>query len=378
MKLNVEVLDCASAERQLAEQWDRLLARNVLPPAGLDATAGPVWFGAVSEAFGTAARSKVVTLREGDALVSVLPVVSEPGGWFCRRLFAPTLLYGGRNGFVLREPSVETLHATLSALTCAFGRWQSMRLTLVEGGEGEALLALACARYGYRTVSDGGEPSPHFPLLADSAAFSAKMSKGLKQTLRTAANKFKALGSLEYRELGAEAEVEWAIEAILAIDRASWKQEAGTAITCHPEQERFYRALLPRAARAGMLQGQIALLNGQPIAFNFGIAQSGVFCCLKHSQTHEHQTLSPGQLLNAELIARLRERGVGVYDYMGKVEAHKMRWSDANGLYTCRQVWIYPPTFCGRVGYLVHELKRQAARWLKRDRPTAAAPEVGG
>jgi CelD/BcsL family acetyltransferase involved in cellulose biosynthesis len=373
MNLQVDVLDGTVAPERLRAAWARLLERNVAPPGGLDATSGPVWFEAVVAAFGKGDRSRVVVLREGESVVALLPLVVEAG----RRLMAPTMLHGGRNGFLLGTPSAELLGATLGNVRQAFGAWLSLRMMLVEGSEGEALLAEVCTRYGYRAIADSEEPSPYFPLLADAAEFSARMSKGLKQTLRTAANKLKALGVLELREIGPEADADWAIESILTIERASWKQEAGTAITCHPEQERFYRELFPRAARAGLLYGQIALLNGRPIAYNFGLLHAGVFCCLKHSQTLEHQGLSPGQLINAEMIGRVRERGAAVYDFMGKVEPHKMRWSDANGLYTRRHVWIYPPTLGGRLAWLLHTLKRRLRRVLRRAAPAAPAADAG-
>ncbi|MBX3607588.1 MAG: GNAT family N-acetyltransferase [Piscinibacter sp.] len=372
MNLKVEWVDGASAPERFGDAWSGLVGRHSAPPGGLDATAGPVWFAALSEAFGTAARSGVVVLRDGEAVAGLLPLVRESGR-ACRRLMAPTVLYGGRNGFVLDRPDADRLHALLCGVREAFGAWQSIRMVLVDGGETDILLREAAARHGYGLIHDEGEASPYFPLLDDEAAFSAKMSKGLKQTLRTATNKFKALGPLDLRPFGAESDVDWALESILAIDRASWKQEAGTAITCHPEQERFYRALFPLAARAGLLYGQIAMLAGRPIAFNFGLVHAGVFCCLKHSQTLEHQALSPGQIVNADMIGALRARGVATFDFMGKVEPHKMRWSDANGLYTRRQVWIYAPTICGRIGHLLHRVRR----WLRQSLRPAPTGTTG-
>ena len=375
MILRAELVDNPAAVERLGECWDSLVAANSALPGGHDATSGPLWFDAVSAAFEIERNAKVVVVRDGDTVVAILPVACEPTPSFCRRVFVPTVLYGGRNGFLLSQPSVEMLGALLGGVRKAFGRWQSMRMILVEASDSEQLLKQVCEREGYRSISDSEGQSPYFPLLSDATTFSAKMSKGLKQTLRTSANKFRALGELEFRELFDESDAEAAFASILAIDRGSWKHDAGTAITCHAEQERFYRALFPRALRAGLLYGQILLLNGKPIAFNFGLVHAGIFYCLKHSQTVEFQGHSPGQLLNANMITQLRTKGVTMYDFMGKPEPHKLRWSDATDLYGRRQFWIYSPTLCGWLGWTWHSVKR-LARGVLRGRKTAAAQEA--
>jgi CelD/BcsL family acetyltransferase involved in cellulose biosynthesis len=373
--LEVEVVG-PEVPAQLREDWDRLLTARASLPAGHDPTSGPAWFESLCAAFDIGARTRIVVLRNG-GLVGVQPVVCDAGrsGW--RRLSAPTTLYGGRNGMLLDGSDPERLNAMLSAIGRAFGAWQSMHMLIVDGSDTAASIASACARYGYRVVEDELGPSPYFPLYDDAQTFAASMSKGLKQTLRTAANKLSSIGALDIVEVNADSDLRWAIDSILAIERSSWKHEAGTAITRQPQQERFYRELFPRAARAGLLCGQVALLGGRPVAYNFGLIHAGVYCCLKHSQTLEHEASSPGQLLMAGMISSLRARGVKAFDFMGKVEPHKLRWSSEHRQYTRRQVWIYAPSASGRLGYALHVAKRGVRDLLARRRARASSAEDG-
>lgn len=371
MALQTQVLDNPAAFEQLRACWDGLVLKNSGPILGHDATSSFAWFEALLAAFSNAKDTKIVVVLQGTEIVALLPVVAENTQAGCRRLFVPTVLYGGRNGFLLSRPSAELLTALLGGIQKAFGRWQSLRMWLVDQSESGLLLRQTCASAGYQVVSEPGGLSPHFPLHEDAQVFSAGMSKGLKQRLKAAPAKFSALGQLVYQELRDETCSEAAMQAILAVDQGSWKQQAGTAITCHPDQERFYRALFPRALRAGLLYGQILYLDEKPIAFSFGLVHAGVFSSLKHSQTTEFERLSPSHLLNAAMIDKLRAAGVATFDFMGESEPHKLQWSDATGFYQRQPVLIYSPLLCGRIGFAIHEIKRLALRTWKSRKPKA-------
>lgn len=365
MAMHTQVLDTPMAFDQLRNSWNGLVLKNSGPILGHDATSSFAWFEALLTAFPNARNTKIVVVHQDAEIVALLPVVSEETHLLGRRLIVPTVIYGGRNGFLLSHPSAELLTALLGGIQKAFGRWQSIRMWIVDKSESSQLLKQTCISDGYKVVSEPGGLSPYFPLCNDAAAFCAGMSKGLKQRLKAAPVKFSALGELVYQELLDESCFDTAMKAILAVERGSWKQEAGTAITCHPDQERFYRALFPRALRAGLLYGQILYLDEKPIAFSFGLVHAGVFSSLKHSQTTEFERLSPSHLLNAAMIIKLRAAGVTTYDFMGESEPHKLQWSDATGFYERQPVLIYSPSLWGKIGFAIHEIKRLALRSLK-------------
>lgn len=371
MPLHIEVLADLERLSTIEAAWESLTKENTTPLDGLDATNGPLWFATLMRVFAQARASRIVILREGADIVGLLPMYAEPGIRFCQRLVAVTELYGGRNGFLLARPDPLLLATLLRGASQAFGGWQSIRTMLVEGSVSARLLEQLVGSSGFRAVHDSGWESPYFPLLEDAKDFNAGMSKGLRQTIRTASNKLRPLGELRFIEISGPGDANQAMEAILEVERLSWKHAAGTAITCVPEQEAFYRALFPEALASGSVYGQVLTLNGKPIAFNFGLIRSGVYLCLKHSNTQEHQPLSPAQILNVNLVDRLRERGVSTYDYMGKSEPHKLRWSTQTAAYTRRPVWIYSDTTCGRVGHATHLAKRWLRHHLRKPRAVA-------
>lgn len=374
MPLRIEVLSDASQIAALRASWASLTQESAAPLVGLDATNGPLWFELLGRVFRKARCARIVVGYEGEQVVGVLPVYVEPGQQVCRRLVVATELYGGRNGFLLSKSDPALLAEMLRGVRRAFGSWQSIQMTLVEGSPSAQVLEQLVGNSGFRRLAEPGWSSPYFPILEDAQVFNAGMSKGLRQTIRTANNKLRPLGDLSFVEVCEPGQAQLAIDSILAIERLSWKQEAGTAITCVPEQEAFYRELLPAGLAEGLVYGQVLLLNGDPIAYNFGLIRSGVYSCLKHSNTTEHQPFSPAQVLNANLIDSLRARGVRLYDYMGKAEPHKLRWSGQTASYQRVPTWIYSDSPCGQAGYALHRLKRWARDHLGRETPKDTEP----
>ena len=376
MSVRIEVLADAKKFAALTNDWEALAEECTIPLDGMDATNGPFWFETLSMAFNQVKNARIVVGYEGDEIVGLLPLYAEASRHSCQRLVAPTELYGGRNGFLLKRADPDLLCAMLRGAREAFGSWQSLRTTLVDGSKSARLLQQVVQATGFSSFEGAGSASPYFPILGDQASFNAGISKGLRQTIRTAGNKLRPLGELsfvEFHELEASGR---AIDSILAVERQSWKHEAGSAISCVPEQEAFYRALIPRGMANGCVYGQVLMLDGNPIAFNFGLIRSGVYSCLKHSNTNEHQSLSPAQVLNINLIDCLRARGVHVYDYMGKSEPHKLRWSNQTNTYIRRSVWIYNETTCGRFGYVANRVKRWALDQFGRTMKNDPAPET--
>jgi CelD/BcsL family acetyltransferase involved in cellulose biosynthesis len=378
MSLSTEVLCDHSEVAALAPHWRALVAEAAEDLRGLDATNGPLWFSALARAFPQASTARVVVLREHGEVVGLLPLLTEPARLAGRRLAPVTSLYGGRGGFLLKLAEPRLLAALLQATVRAFGAWQSMRVTLVRGSTSERLLRAVAPGIGLGLIEEEDDESPYFPLRGDEQAFMSGMSKGLKQTLRSATNKLRALGELRAVELASLTSPDAALETILAVDRASWKHTAGSAITSEPRQVGFYRELFAPGLREGLLYGQVLYLGEQPLAYNFGLLSSGVYSCLKISQTAQHEALSPAHVLNLQMINVLRKRGVVMYDYMGKVEPHKLRWSDQTARYGRHPVWIYNHSAQGALGWAMHRMKRGVKRLLTREAAGATGSPPAG
>ena len=333
MTIEIEVLAAPGTYEALRDPWNELVHEDPQNLLGFDATSTYEWFEATLAAFPEAADSRVIVAREGNEIVGLLPVLIDKSKRFGPRLRTPTELYGGRTGPLLRGSAPELLPALLTGLDQACPGWTTLQLTLVAGSESARTLIETCRQRGYGAVCGDPRESPFFPILATPDEFLRGIAKDVRRHLKAGENGFKKLGALQYRAYTHEHEAPALLDAVLAIERKTWKHEAGTAITRNPSQERFYRELFPRAMRSGLLHAEVLLLEQQPIAYNFGLHRGGVYSCLKHSHVQSLDKLTPSHLVNLALINNLRNRNTVTYDFMGRTERHKLRWSNANGVY---------------------------------------------
>lgn len=373
MDLNTVILDTAAAYQTLRNDWNRLVLEDPLNLAGQDGTSTFEWFETILASFAEASESRVIAVYRGDELQALLPLIIDRTNRIGPRLRLPTELYGGRNGPIMCSAGGEVLEALLDGLDKACPGWISLQLTMLATHRHTAAFLGIVERRGH--AHDRGAPrkSPFFSLQESSAVFKSGVSKSVQQMLRTSRNKFSKIGNIQFREYRHEAESTALIELVLAIERGSWKHAAGTAISTQARQEAFYRALFPLAMRHGLLLAEVLELDNIPIAYNFGLLNQQVYCCLKHSNLEIYDKLSPSYLVNESLIERLRAAGVVSFDFMGLPDAHKLRWSSQTGFYT-RHTWtIFSQSPKGRLAAVLLRLKN----WLVYLRPQLKANKQG-
>jgi len=341
----------------MRDDWNALVRADAVNLQGVDGTSTFEWFEAIASAFPEAEVSRVVVAHEADVILGVLPLVIDQSSRLGARLVAPTELYGGRNAPLLYSNDPAILCAMLGALDAACQGWMSLQLTLVANGEAERTLVEACKQLSLQTTCGAEQLSPYFPILDNADEFLRGVSSDLRYRLKISARKLAEAGVIAYRKFTHEDQAQELMENVLAIERQSWKHEAGTAITNIPRQQDFYRELFPRALRSGLLSALVITLDERPIAYNFGVTHCGVFCSLKISQVEDLEKFSPSHLLNLELINQLRLSGVRSYDCTGSSEPHKLKWSNSSRHYSRRQWLVFNRSAKGQFSFLSHQLR---------------------
>jgi CelD/BcsL family acetyltransferase involved in cellulose biosynthesis len=369
MKIDIEILSSSIAYEGLRAQWNALVVEEQASLLGMDGTSTFEWFETILKAFPAAAESRVIVARAGGKLVGILPLIINRESRLGVRLLAANELYGGRNGPLLMPPKAVVFDAMRGALDAACPNWLSLQMTLRADSDTTNVVINALNSAGFAGRRLPNQVSPYFPLLESADDFKCGVSKSVLQTIRTSRNKFAKIGTLSIREYSDASKADELLELVLAIERKSWKHEAGTAITTQPRQEAFYRFLFPLAMKTKLLYAEILFLQNEPIAYNFGLIHQRVFSCLKHSNVKDYDKFSPNYLLNESLFVNLRCKGVVTFDWMGLAEPHKMRWSENNGTYQ-RDTWVfYNRTFKARLITFYQRLKRMLERIRERCAP---------
>jgi CelD/BcsL family acetyltransferase involved in cellulose biosynthesis len=168
------------------------------------------------------------------------------------------------------------------------------------------------------------------------------------------------MGAVALRRAGAPAEVDAALADFLALEAAGWKGTGGTAIALDPALVRFYEAIARDAAARGALAARALTLDGRPVAMHLGIVHRGVYHLPKTAYDERLGAVSPGQLLQREVLAECEARGLAAFDFLGPDMAWKRDWEPE--LAPHDWLYVYRPSLAGR---LLHGLKHRVRPAVK-------------
>jgi CelD/BcsL family acetyltransferase involved in cellulose biosynthesis len=202
---------------------------------------------------------------------------------------------------------------------------------LVEGGPVHAGLRAAARALGRAC------PTVHRAVRAELASdlspqayYESRVRKKKRKELGRLRHRLDELGEVRTRIFAPGEAVEPWCDAFLALERSGWKGEAGTALACAPDTERFFREALSGAAAAGRLECLRMEVGGRPIAMlvNF-ITPPGAFS-FKIAFDEDFARFSPGVLIQLENLAILERDDIAWMDSCA-VENHPMidsLWSE--------------------------------------------------
>jgi len=328
--VQIDVLRSPEAWEELRAPWNDILASHSSGIDDLDVTSGFDWMLALWETHLNSGAIELLVLREGSKIQGILPfyrfdrkVRRVP----CRNLAPVCEVYSGRTGFLLRNLDHDLLDAVFAHLA-KLGSWDTFTTTLVRGSVHDRLFReLASARgFHVRTIEE--HVSPYIRMQESWGQHFASLPKKLRSTIRNGEKRLRERGTLAYRECRSLQEAHDFSAAVALIERDSWKDAAGTSIAANPLHEAFHHAMVIRAAESGFFSGHLLLLDDCPIAYVMGLLYNGVFLDLKESYKNSLRESSPGHVLKNFVFNRLYEHNAKIYDFMGKCEDYKMKWTD--------------------------------------------------
>lgn len=158
-------------------------------------------------------------------------------------------------------------------------------------------------------------------------AWFGRRSSRFRRSLRSAVNRGADAGvEVEVTRPAAGAEAVAAIERVLAVEKRSWKTEAGSGLI-GTDLGFFTRSMSHRFARTGDLRITFARLDGRDIGYVIGGIVGRRYRGFQHSFDDDYGDLSIGKLLQHHTIADLAAEGVEAYD-MGMHMPYKESYTD--------------------------------------------------
>ncbi len=350
----VDVAEGRGAFDALRAEWDALLARG---PADLPfLTHG--WTAAWLDAFAPAARLRVLVARSaaGEA-IGMAPLLEERRRGLVT-LVAPANDHSCRVEWILGRDVSGAVGALWAHLRDRL-RWDVLLLRDLPRDGPTSVHLEALARIDrHPTGRWASMESPWVPL--GGRAAEERASSKFRANLRRRARRLAELGAVSVCRVSGAEGLDGALEAFLRLEASGWKGARGTAIARDPRLAAFYRAIARDAAARGALAVRALELDGRAVAIHLGLLHAGVYHLPKTAYDERLGAVSPGQLLQREVLAECEARGLAAFDFLGPDMDWKREW--APRLRPHDWLYVYRPGLAGRA---MHTLKHRVRPAVK-------------
>lgn len=194
--------------------------------------------------------------------------------------------------------------------------------------------------------------SPYIPIQGSFEEYRKGLTKKFRELLNNRLNKINRAGGFEIiTHAGAEA-VAPAIASMRQIAARSWQGKEGSGLFSGERNAVFYPAFITHALTNGYGRVYILVHAGQPAAFEFHVFHERTEYCLKAEYSHDFAQVSPGAVLEIELIRRAFQTDIDTYDLMGYADPYKIRWTEYFTPYY--RYFIFNRTAASRAAHLLY------------------------
>jgi CelD/BcsL family acetyltransferase involved in cellulose biosynthesis len=362
----LEILPCAEARwrvdevrgragfEALRDEWDALVARGPVD----EPFAGHGWLSAWLDAFAPAAAPLVLVARDGRGGALGMAAFLEERRRGVIRLVAPANDHSCRVEWALGADPGSAVAAIWGHLRDRV-RWDVLLLRDVpRDGPTSTLLEPLARADRHPTGRWESLRSPRIPLGGVPAE--ERTSAKFRANLRRRARRLAELGAVAVRRADRVEEAEAAVSDFLAVEASGWKGEGGTAIALDPALVRFYRRIARDAAARGRLAIRALTLDGRAIAVHLGLVHRGVYLLPKTAYDESLGHVSPGQLLQREVLAECEARGLAAFDFLGPDMEWKRDWAPVHAPHDW--LYVYRPSVAGRALHALRHRVRPAVK----------------
>jgi CelD/BcsL family acetyltransferase involved in cellulose biosynthesis len=320
---SVTALTSNDSFRALAPEWNSLvIAHNDIFFMRHEFLS--VWM----ESFAAKEGIEILTGRSEDGrLVAALPLRRQTGsirGIPVREIIALSNDHSCRFDMAAEEPAVagEAFFQHLAERD----DWDVVRIMDVpQNGQTWSLYNAALAA-GFPVGVWESQRSPYLTLPATKDELQGRVSTQQRANARRRMRQMEAKGAVKF-ELLRPTDIAAVLEDFFEVEKSGWKGAEGTAVDQDGSTRTFYTRLAEVCEQRDWLSLYRLTLNGQTVAFQYGITYNGSYMLPKLAFREEFSELSPGLVLMHEIVLDSISRGRNSIDMLGSDDEWKLRWS---------------------------------------------------
>jgi CelD/BcsL family acetyltransferase involved in cellulose biosynthesis len=163
-----------------------------------------------------------------------------------------------------------------------------------------------------------------------------------------------------------------ALDEAASLEAMAWKAAAGSNIDADPRVRHLYDAVSRVLGRRHRASLAFLRVGGRRIAALFAVEDDRTLYALKIGYDPAHAAISPGHLLVYKAALDAEQRGLRVFDFVGREDEWKRKWTDLAHEDVCIQVYRNSPR--GLVRYTLRELIKPHVPATVRETPRSPFP----
>jgi CelD/BcsL family acetyltransferase involved in cellulose biosynthesis len=348
--LTVRIIDRPEDWDALAEAWNALLAEGPMDSIFITHEWLRLWWRWFAS---PGDRLHVVAAFRDGELCAAIPlrlrrekIVGVP----VRMLRSLSNEHTPKYGCLWRANDPQALTAALDAMHRQTD-WDVLRLDYMSGTSAtRPVIARFCEQNHVRAIDDWCISSPYVSIQGSWEDYLASLSHNFRSKTLRAERKLRQAGTLEVVEIRGGPALAAALREAYAVEQSSWKGEAGSAIACRPNEERFYTELAEAMSGNGWFRLFLLKIDGRPIAFYYCFDYRRTMSSVKIGYDPAFGKCSPGTVLKSLILKTLfNDHTHDTFDMLGAATDAKLRWG--NEVHELRTLWMFHRGARGRIAY---------------------------
>lgn len=206
-----------------------------------------------------------------------------------------------------------------------------------------------------------GMSSPFITVSGSFPDFQKTLSRNLRGSINNRMNRVSRAGGYEVKAYDQPDQFDDVVRAIEEISRNSWQGQQGSGLFSNENNSSYYRNLILHSLEHGYGKAFILYLDNKPAAYEYHISHGHTEYCLKAEFSQQYNSLSPGAVLELELIKQAFASEVEIYDLLGSADAYKLKWT--HNLKPYSGYYIFNRSFSA---FFAHLLRFSLRKMLKR------------
>jgi CelD/BcsL family acetyltransferase involved in cellulose biosynthesis len=322
------------------------------------------WFAAWWDAFAARRKLRICALWDEGELVAILPL--------CRRGRALEPMANVHSPFFRPLARDETALRTLLAEVFREARGGLVLPAVPVDDPSFQALREAAAPARWMWIDEATHTSPIVEIDGSYEAYRERMRSRWSSAERKA-RKMRREYRARFELVAPPTNLEAQLRRGFAVEASGWKGRAGTAIESSAETLTFYRSVAAAFERTGELRLSEISLDGRTVAFDLSLLSDGRLYLLKTGYDEAYGWLSPGLVLQQEVVETCFGLGLDAYELLGDEADWKRRFATASRAHRDARAYERTPAQVTRYAYrrLARPRLRSAYRTLRAARSAA-------